>query len=427
MTYGLIGEHLPHSFSKEIHEKCAPYEYELHELRPEEVGPFMEEAAFTAINVTIPYKETVIPYLARIHEAARRIGAVNTVVWREGKLVGYNTDFFGLSALVARIGISLRGKKVLILGTGGTAHTARAVCLAEGAKTILTVTRRPQGDYLSYEEAYARHTDAEVIFNTTPCGMYPYPDGGERIAGCPIDISRFPSLVGVVDAVYNPLRTNLIMEARARHIPAEGGLYMLVAQAVVASRIFLGEEIEAAVADPATKELTERVFRAVAAEKENIVLTGMPCSGKSTVGHLLAEALGRPFIDTDKEIVARAGKEISAIFREDGEAAFRDLEARVIADVARETTGAVIATGGGAILRDENIRALGRTGRLYFLDRPLDALLPTADRPLASTAEAIRARYTERYPRYRTTSDVTVPNGGTPEEAVSMIRKDFFR
>ena len=289
MKYGLIGEHLPHSFSKEIHESFAPYTYELCELAPEEVGPFMEKADFSAINVTIPYKETVMPYLAEIHEAARAIGAVNTVVWREGRLVGYNTDFFGLSALVRRIGISLADRKVLILGTGGTAHTARAVAKAEGAREILTAGRRPEAGQISYHDALLYHTDAEVIFNTTPCGMYPYPDGNERISGCPLDLSHFPSLVGVVDAVYNPLRTNLVLKARERGIPAEGGLYMLVAQAVVASRIFLGEEIEEIVADPATEALTDRVFLKIATDKENLVLTGMPASGKSTVGRMLAD------------------------------------------------------------------------------------------------------------------------------------------
>ena len=427
MKYGLIGEHLPHSFSKEIHESFAPYQYELCELSPEEVAPFMERADFTAINVTIPYKEKVMPHLARIHDAARRIGAVNTVVRREGVLVGYNTDFFGLSALLRHIGISPKDKKVLILGTGGTAHTARAVCEAEGAREILTASRRPEGSEISYQLAVALHCDAELIINTTPCGMYPYPDGNERISGYPIDLVRFPALVGVVDAVYNPLRTNLVMEARARRIPAEGGLYMLVAQAVVASRIFLGEEIEAIVADPATEELTERVYRKIASEKENIVLTGMPASGKSTVGEMLAKELGRPFIDIDAEIVARAGIEIPEIFRRAGERAFRDLEEEVIAEIACERRGAVIATGGGAILRENNVRALGRSGRIYFLDRPLHLLMPTEDRPLSSTVEAIRLRYVERYPTYLKTSDVTIPNETSPEDAVAMIRKDFFQ
>ena len=427
MTYGLIGEHLPHSFSKEIHGKCASYEYKLCELTPEEVGPFMTAAEFSAINVTIPYKQTVMPYLYSIHKAAKAIGAVNTVVKREGRLYGYNTDFYGMRALVRRIGIDLAGKKVLILGTGGTAHTARAVSAAEGARLVLTVGRRAEGKIISYEAAYTEHSDAEVIFNTTPCGMYPYADGGPQIASTPIDVTRFPSLVGVVDAVYNPLRTNLVMDCLRAGIPAEGGLYMLVGQAVVASRVFLGEEFEAVAADPMTDTLTEKVYREIVTEKENIVLTGMPGSGKTTVGRLLSEALGRPLIDTDAEIVKEAGKEITEIFREVGEAGFRELESRVVCRVAGATTGAIISTGGGAILSDRNVRALGRTGRIYFLDRPLSALLPTDDRPLASTAEAIRRRYNERYERYLATSNVRIQNESTAKDAALAIRKEFFQ
>ena len=427
MTYGLIGEHLPHSFSKEIHRRCADYDYRLTELRPEEVAPFMERADFTAINVTIPYKQVVMPYLESIHEAAAAIGAVNTIVKRNGRLYGYNTDFYGLRALVHRTGVSLAGKKVLILGTGGTAHTARAVAAAEGARTILTATRRPEGEYIAYDDIYREHTDAEVIFNTTPCGMYPYPDGGERIAGCAVDITRLPALSLVIDAVYNPLRTNLILDAKARGIPAEGGLYMLVAQGVVASRVFLGERIEDAVASDEVRALCERIFAEVTAEKENIVLTGMPACGKTTVGRLLAKELDRPFVDTDEEIVKRAGKDIPTIFAEFGEDGFRSLEAEVIRDVSNEYRGAVIATGGGAILREDNLRALRRSGRLYFLDRPLSALLPTPRRPLASSAEAIERRYHERYPRYCATADVRITDPASPEAAALAIRKDFFR
>lgn len=426
MEYGLIGEHLPHSFSKEVHGKCASYEYRLVELRPEEVGRFMEQADFRAINVTIPYKQTVIPYLKEIHEAAAAIGAVNTIVRRPDGLYGYNTDFYGLKALVRRIGVSLRERKVMILGNGGTARTARAVARAEGAREIVTVERHPSGDTVSYDDAIALHADSEILFNTTPCGMYPHADGGDGIAAIPIDIARLSSLCGVVDAVYNPLRTNLVMEARRRGIPAEGGLYMLVGQAVVASRVFLGEDFDAVSTDPATDAATERIFNAAMTEKENIVLIGMPGSGKTTVGRLLAESLGRPFVDTDAEIVRRAGKSISDIFATLGEPGFRALEAEVVADIAAKTSGGVIATGGGAILADGNVRALQRTGRLYFLDRPLEALLPTPDRPLACSAEDIRRRYSERYDRYLATADVRIPNPASADAAVAAIRKEFF-
>jgi shikimate dehydrogenase len=257
--------------------------------------------------------------------------------------------------------------------------------------------------------------------------MYPYPDGNERISGCPVDLSHFPSLVGVVDAVYNPLRTNLVSKARERGIPAEGGLYMLVAQAVVASRIFLGEEIEEIVADPATEALTDRVFLKIATDKENLVLTGMPASGKSTVGKLLAKELGREFFDLDEEIVRVAGRTIPELFAADGETTFRNLETRILREMLANKKGIVLATGGGAILRDENIDLLHRNGKIYFIDRPLEALLPTNDRPLASSPDAIRSRYEERYNRYCTTADCRIDGDGTPEEVAGRIRKEFLK
>ena len=419
MEYGLIGERLPHSFSKEIHGRCADYDYRLTELAPDEIDGFLKAKDFKAINVTIPYKQTVIPYLDEIDVAAKEIGAVNTVVHKNGKLYGYNTDFYGMVFLIRRIGISLSGKKVLILGTGGTCRTARAVAKDAKAAQIITVGRSAGAD-VSYEEAYASHADAEVVINTTPCGMYPYADGTAERAGTPLDLSRFPRLCGVVDAVYNPLRTNLVLDATERGIPAEGGLAMLVAQAVKACRIFLGRNFEG------MEDEADRIYRQIAAEKENIVLTGMPGSGKSTVGKALAEALGRPFVDTDQVIVQRAGKPIAQIFDEIGEGGFRDLETQAVRDSANQSAGCIIATGGGAILRDENLRALRRTGRIYFLDRALEALLPTDDRPLASTAEAIRKRYSERYERYCSTCDCRVAVDESVEHTVEFIRKDFL-
>ncbi|MBE6585278.1 MAG: shikimate dehydrogenase [Ruminococcaceae bacterium] len=427
MKYGLIGEHLAHSFSKEIHELCADYTYEICELAPEAVPGFMQNPTFTAINVTIPYKQTVMPYLYEIHEHAKAIGAVNSVVNRDGKLWGYNTDFYGLSALIRRVCGSLKGEKVLILGSGGTSHTARAVVKAEGAASVLTVVRNPSAEgQISYAEAEANHGDTDVIINCTPCGMYPYADGASHIKGTPIDILKFSRLSGVVDAVYNPLRTNLVQDALDHGIPAEGGLYMLVAQAVMASRIFLGRVEEAFSDETAMDEETDRVYRRILASKENIVLTGMPSSGKSTVGKALAQELGRPFVDTDAVILQRAGKPITEIFSELGEVGFRDLETQVVKDVANTHTGAVIATGGGAILRDENIRALRRTGRIYFLNRPLEYLIPTADRPIASTVEDIRRRFEERYDRYLATCDVEIKTDEVMKHTLNTIREDFF-
>ena len=420
MEYGVIGEHLPHSFSKEIHNRCADYDYRVTELAPHEVEDFIARREFQGINVTIPYKQVVIPMLSHVDESALAIGAVNTVVNRDGELYGYNTDFYGMEALIRRIGIDLAGKKVLILGTGGTSHTAQAVVKAGKAACVVVAGRPVDNPDVTFEQAYQLHTDAQVIINTTPCGMYPYAEGTPERASTPIDISRFPKLVGLVDVVYNPLRTNLVMDAKDRGIPAEGGLYMLVAQAVKACRIFLDLPTEG------MDEQTEKIYKEIAAEKENIVLIGMPSAGKSTVGKRLAKELGRPFIDTDEEIVKIAGKEISQIFAEIGEAGFRELESQAVRSVANENMGAVIATGGGAILRPENLRAMKRTGKVYFLDRALERLLPTDDRPLASSKEAIRQRYEERYDLYCKACDTHVKVDENVDHTVEFIRKDFF-
>lgn len=419
MKYGLIGEHLPHSFSKEIHARIADYTYELCELEKHELDGFMTKKDFIAINVTIPYKKDVIPYLTEIDENAKKIGAVNTIINRDGMLYGYNTDFFGMSALIRRIGVDLFGKKVAILGTGGTSNTAIAVCEALGARQTVVVGRSAKNGAISYSDLYRDHTDVDYIINTTPCGMYPYPDGNETIAATPVDLSAFPSLKGVTDAVYNPLRTNFIMDARERGIPAEGGLYMLVAQAVVAAEKFMGRSIDPSV--------TDRIFSEVQAAKENIVLSGMPGSGKSTVGKYLAKTLNRKFIDTDEEIVRQTGKEITEIFAEVGSVGFRKIEAEVVARVSSENQGAVIATGGGAILRDDNVRALKRGGKIYFLNRPIEDIVPTADRPLALDRAALEARFRERYARYLSTCDREIINTQSPEIAAKMITEDFFQ
>ena len=420
MEYGLIGEHLPHSFSKEIHGLCANYDYCLKELTPQEVPDFLREKNFKAINVTIPYKQTVIPFLEKIDAAAAEIGAVNTVICREGKLYGYNTDFYGMTALLRHMHLSLRGKKVLILGTGGTACTARAVAKAEGAAEIRTVGRNKATVDCTYEEACKSCRDTQVIINTTPCGMYPYADGSEERAATPINIASFPGLCGVLDAVYNPLRTNLVLEAQQRGIPAEGGLYMLVAQAVKASQLFLGQPEEG------LEGKTDEIYAKIRAEKENIVLIGMPACGKTTVGKVLAESMNRPFLDTDEEIVRVAQKSIPDIFAQEGEEAFRNRETEAVLQIANQKSGYVIATGGGAILREENLRALRRTGRLYFLNRPLSLLMPTKDRPLASSAEQIKKRYEERFDRYKAACHREIAATSAPETLAEIIRKDFL-
>jgi len=406
MRYGLIGEKLSHSFSKEIHGMIADYEYSLKEIRECDLDAFFALRDFEAINVTIPYKERIIPLLDSVDDKAKLIGAVNTVVNRGGKLSGYNTDFYGMSALAERIGISFDGKKVVILGTGGTSKTAKAVATAHGCREIVLVGRSGTGGSITYNELYSNHTDADIIINTTPVGMYPNTNAS------PIDISKFAGLCGVIDAVYNPLKTKLILDAKAKGIPAEGGLFMLVAQAVRASEIFLDTTYP--------EELCERVFGKIESDKRNIVLIGMPASGKSTVGKIIAEKLCRPLFDTDILIEERTGMSIPDIFKAHGEPAFRDIEQEVISK-ASDKTGAVIATGGGAILREDNINALRKNGNIYFIDRPLDMLIPTADRPLSSSKEDIERRYHERYDKYVNAADKRIDAQDEAEAVATRI------
>ncbi|MDY3871163.1 MAG: shikimate kinase [Clostridiaceae bacterium] len=409
MEYGLIGEKLGHSFSREIHQRLGGYDYLLQELTPAQLPAFLEKRDFRGINVTIPYKQTVIPLLDEVDPKAAAIGAVNTIVNRRGRLCGYNTDYDGMAALARHAGLTLKNKNVLILGTGGTSHTAMTVAADLGAAEIRRVSRTGRGDAITYEQA--ADLPVQVLINTTPCGMYPGCDGQ------PMDLSRFGWLEGVLDAVYNPLRTRLVLQARDNGARGQGGLYMLVAQAAAACRLFLDR--------PLPDGALDSVYRAIHGQKQNIVLTGMPGSGKSTVGRVLARQLGRELVDTDTEIIRLAKKPIPEIFAQRGERGFRDLESQVIQEVSRRT-GLVIATGGGAILREENVRRLRQNGRIYFLDRPAEDILPTDDRPLARDMEAVRQRYAERYPRYTSTADAAVPVRGSAEDVAAAIREEFL-
>ncbi len=403
--YGCIGKKLTHSFSKEIHAKLADYEYELIELNEEEIEDFFNAKDFNAINVTIPYKQTVIPYLDSLSDVAKRIGAVNTIVNKNGKLYGYNTDYYGMKALIEKPGIDLNGKKVLILGTGGTSKTARVLTEDMGASEIITVSRNKSENYITYEEALNKHTDAHVIINTTPLGMYP------DCESVPVDVSSFGNLEGVIDAVYNPLCTNLVLKAKEKGIKAEGGLYMLVTQAVVAVQKFLDTEISKTVADS--------VFSSVLLSKENIVLTGMPGSGKSTVGKLL-KIDGFSFVDTDVEIEKRCGCSIKELINSMGEKYFRDLETEVIKDISSKGCQ-IISTGGGAVLRKENVDSLKRNGKLFFINASTDRLCPTDSRPLSDTSEKLKKLYDERFDIYKSTADVIVPDMATAKEEAEFI------
>ena len=412
MEYGCIGEHLTHSFSKEIHGQLQDYLYELKEIPMGALDGFMTERNFRAINVTIPYKQDVIPFLKEMGETAAAIGAVNTVVNRDGELYGYNTDFGGMADLIRRTGIELRGKKVLIFGTGGTSKTAEAVAEHMGAASLWRVSRSERPGVLTYEQVLESHLDAHVLINTTPKGMF------SRESGMPADPGLFSGLQGVVDAVYNPLRTEFVLKARDMGVPAAGGLYMLVRQAVLASEIFLDTKYPDAI--------TEEVYKKIKTGKENIVLTGMPASGKTTVGKLLAESLNRPYLDTDTLIEEKTGMTPARIIAEKGEAAFRETESEVICEVSQRN-GCVIATGGGAVLRPDNVRHLRSNGKLFFLDRPVELLIPTEDRPLSSTREAIMKRYNERYATYISTADVIIENNRTPEAAAQRVEMEFLK
>ena len=406
MRFGLIGEKLGHSFSKEIHEKLGRYEYELCELPPEELEGFIRRGQYQGLNVTIPYKTAVIPFLDFVSDRARNAGAVNTIVRRVGKLFGDNTDCGGLELLLKTAGIDPAGKKVLIAGTGGTSLTAAAVAKEMGASEICRLSRSEREGALTYEEAYRVHADADVLINTTPAGMYPDVDG------MAVDIGRLPKLSGVADVVYNPLRTRLVLEAEKRGIPAVNGLYMLVAQAVLAAEQFTGGRIDECEIGKICREL---LF-----EKSNLVLIGMPGSGKSTVGGILSDKLGREFLDTDREIERAAGMAISEIFARYGEPHFRDLETAAVRK-ASKTGGKIIATGGGAVLRQENRDALRQNGILVFLDRPLSDLVPTDDRPTADDRAKMRSLFEARYPVYQKASDLTVDGRTGPEDAADEI------
>ena len=410
MQFGLLGERLPHSFSKEIHGFIGGYEYSLCEVARENFQTFMEAKNFRGLNVTIPYKKDVIPFLDSLSEQAQKIGAVNTIINEGGKLRGYNTDFFGLKALIQKTGLELRGKKVLILGTGGTSQTAQAVARELKAGEILKVSRSQKGDAIDYSAATTVHSDANVIINTTPLGMYPDNNA------LPISLAPFKNLEGVVDVIYNPLRTKLVLEAQARGLLSAGGLFMLVAQAVYAAEKFLDQKI--------SQEKTAEIFSKILLQKENLVLTGMPGSGKSTVGKLAAMALQKTFVDTDDLITEKYGATPSVVIQEKGIETFRAYEKEVVAEAGAKT-GLVIATGGGAVLAPENITALKQNGRIIFLDRPIEEIVPTPDRPLSLDRAALQKRYDERIDTYRQTADCVLKVKGDAVATAAEAQKLF--
>lgn len=405
MQFGLIGEKLGHSYSKEIHNLIADYGYELREVKREELGAFMTERAFSGINVTIPYKKSVMDYLDVISDDAKKIGAVNTVVNRDGKLYGYNTDFYGLKALLIHNGVSVRNKKVLILGSGGTSDTAYNVVTGLKAKEAIKVSRTKKDGFVTYDEAARLHSDADVIINATPVGMYPDDDG------VPVNIGLFPSLSAVIDAIYHPLRTNLVSDAEKRGIKACGGLYMLVAQAVYAAALFENKKPD--------ENLIDDVYGKILNDKRNIVLIGMPSSGKTTIGKALAARMGKRFADTDELIVGTTGKSIPEIFEKEGEKVFREIEKKVICDIA-VNDGTVIATGGGVILDEKNVLALKRNGVIVYLDRKIDNLIATDSRPLSSNVDDLKKLYAKRKPLYEKYAEITIDDN---DDVATVVRR----
>ena len=410
MEYGCIGEHLSHSFSKEIHNALADYDYKIQEIPKENLEEFFIKRDFKAINVTIPYKQAIIPFLDEISDEAKRINAVNTVVNRNGKLYGYNTDFYGLKALIERKGVTLEGKKVLVLGSGGTSNTAVAVAEFMGATEVVKVSRNAKDGYITYKDAYSKCNDFQVIINTTPCGMFP------NIGDSAIDLSEFASLEAVFDAVYNPLKSKLVCDAENKGVISSGGLYMLVSQAAYAVEKFIDA--------PVNEKEIERVYRNLYKNKMNIVLVGMPGSGKTSVGKKLAENLSKSFVDTDDLIIRSQNKPVSQIFSEIGEKGFREIEKNEIFSVS-SGNNCVIATGGGAILNKGNTEILKENGRIYFINRPLEMLVATDDRPLSSNKADLEKRYNERYSLYLQCADVVVDGSGTIEEVAKRIEAEF--
>ncbi len=408
MQYGCIGKKLGHSFSKEIHNALTDYTYELCEIPEEKIAEFMKKSDFKAINVTIPYKETVIPYLDVISDEAKQIGAVNTIVNKNGVLYGYNTDFFGMKLLIEKADIEIKNKTVAVLGSGGTSKTANAVVNSLGARSVYKVSRNAKGDFISYDELYSLSDNIDVIINTTPVGMYP------DIYKSAVEVNKFNKLCGVVDAVYNPLRSKLVSDALSLGIKAVGGLYMLVAQAALAVEKFIEKEIN-------EKEI-ENVYLALLKSKENIVLIGMPSCGKTTVGNILAKKMNREIFDSDLLVEETENTTIPEIFKVKGEEYFRSREAAAIFTLSKNNS-AVISTGGGVVLNKKNIELLKENGKIFFLDRPLEKLITTSDRPLSSNKEALEKRYNERYSLYREYADVIIDASGNLDDVVNQILK----
>lgn len=413
MKYGLIGEHLGHSFSKQIQTRIAEienvkdYDYQLVELDKEEFKEFMEKKDFKGINVTIPYKKDVIPYLDEMDESAKAIGAVNTIINVDGKLKGYNTDFGGFLYMVKAHNVHMEGKKVLIIGNGGACAAVKAVCKHENAKDIVIVSRSANRGAIGYDEMYTSHLDADIVVNTSPVGMFP------NIVNAPIDVSWFHKLECVLDVVYNPILTRLCFEAQEADIKRVIGLEMLIAQAKYAFEIFENMSFDDSIIDEIKKEMLK--------DRCNIVLIGMPSAGKTTIGKMLEEKLGKEFFDLDDMIIAKASKSIPEIFQESGETGFRAIETEVAIE-ASKMNNKIIATGGGVVKHKVNMDFLRLNGITIFIDRDIDKLISSdPNRPLSSSKQALQQMYKERYPLYQKYAAYIAVNNANIEETVDDI------
>ena len=401
--YGLIGEKLGHSFSPAIHGKLAGYEYRLIELAPEELGPFLRSGQFGGLNVTIPYKKAVIPYCDELTPQARRIGSVNTILRRpDGTLLGHNTDYDGFAYLLRSAGAEVAGKKALVLGTGGASLTVHTVLKDLGVGESVAISRSGPDNYTNLD----RHADARIIVNATPVGMYP------NTGTSPVDLSLFPSLEGVFDLIYNPAKTQFLLDGEKRGLLWANGLGMLVAQAKAAAELFQGRPIP----DERVADITREMER----DTRNLLLIGMPGCGKTTVGQALANRLGRKLVDTDALVEEAAGCTIPELFAREGEEAFRRLEHEILCRVGRES-GLVIATGGGAVTRPENLDPMRQNSTVIFLRRPLDQL-PVEGRPI-SQANSLEELYRRRLPLYQQAADWAVDNVSLDDTVTEIIRR----
>ena len=407
MRYGLIGEKLGHSFSKDIHERIADYTFDLIPLSKEELKTFMEKKEFTALTVTIPYKKDVIPYLDEMDEHAKAIGAVNTIVNENGRLKGYNTDFTGFLYMVKKHNVHMEGKKVLIIGNGGASAAIQAVVQHEQAGSMVIVDVVPGNGAISYDEMFSSHLDAEIIINTSPIGMYP------RIGNAPIDISMFHKCEAVLDVIYNPILTRLCFEAQEMDIKRVNGLEMLIAQAKQSVEFFLDKSID--------DQIIDDIYQDMLRERCNIVLIGMPSAGKTTIGKMLEDRMQKEFNDLDDIIIEKAGKSIPEIFEESGEAGFRAIETEAAIEVSK-LNNKIIATGGGTIKHKVNMDYLRQNGITIFIDRDVDKLISSdPNRPLSKSSDALAKMHAERLPLYQKYAAYVAVNNSDIESTVTEI------